>query len=156
MMSVKFEVAQHATGFPSRVLAREGGKHIYDVVANADTDNGNLVAVGDMIDIQNFAEAAVKKFEGKIVCKMPNGDWLVEVKDPGDACLVYTKPLTPYESPAALLSESAFYNKKGDIMRCYELAKGDNFQVNDAAFSGTPAKGKEIKSVAAKKMVVSA
>lgn len=154
MMSVQFTVADHATGYPSRVLAREGGKHIYDVVAGTDTDNGNLVAVGDMIDIQNFSEAAVKKFEGKVVCQMPNGDWLVEVKDPGDACLVYTEPLTSYESPAALRSEKAFYNKAGDIMRCYELAKGDNFQVNEAAFSAKPSKGAEIKSVAQKKLVI--
>lgn len=155
-MSVNFTVAQHATGYPSRVLAREGGKHIYDVVAGSDTDNGNLVAVGDMIDIQRFAQAAVTKFTGKIVCKMPNGDWLVEVKDPGDACLVYTKPLSPYEAPADLRSESAFYNKQGDTMRCYELAKGDSFQVNEAAFSATPSAGKNITGVTAKKMVVGA
>lgn len=154
MMSVNLNVAQHATGFPSAVLAREGGKHIYDVVAGSDTDNGNLVAVGDMVDIQRFAQAAVSKFTGKVVQKMPSGNWLVVVTDPGDACLVYTEPLTPYESPAALRNEAAFYNKQGDTMRCYELAKGDRFEVSAAGFSATPTPGKGITGVTAKKLTL--
>ena len=85
---------------------------------------------------------------------MPNGNWLVLVTNPGDACLVYQKPLTPYESPRELMSEKVMYNKQGDIVRAYGLHKHDRFEVSDEAFSGTPAVGAQIKSVSSKKMVI--
>lgn len=154
-MHVNWTVGEHATALPSNVLAQEYGAHIFNIKLSANCDNGNLVAAGDWDSFDVFRETAVTTFAGKIVQKMPNGNWLVLVTNPGDALLVYQKPLTPYESPKALLNESAFYNKAGDIVRAYELRKWDRFEVSDLAFDGTPTIGKAV-SVASKKLKVAA
>ena len=153
-MSINWSVDQHATALPSNVLAQDYGAHIFNIKLASNADNGNLVAAGDWEAYDVFDEAAVTTFEGKIVHKMPNGNWLVLVTDPGDALLVYQKPLTPYESPRELTEESAFFNKKDDIVRCYELRKWDRFEASDAAFTGTPAVGATISGVASKKMTI--
>lgn len=155
MMSIKFDVEEHAMGYPSNVLAQRNGEHMYSIKLTSNTDNGNLIAAGDWIDMDYFAEAAVTTFAGKIVKKMPNGNWLVLVTNPGDALFVYEEPFTPYESPKALLSEKVFFNKAGDKVRCYGLHKHDRIEVSTAGFSGTPAVNKTISSVSNKKMVVS-
>lgn len=154
-MSINWEYDKHATALPSNVLAQEYGAHIFNIKLNTDTDNGNLVAAGDWDSFDVFAEAAVTTFEGKVVEKMPNGNYLVLVTNPGDALLVYQKPLTPYESPREFMREEAFYNKEGDIVRCYELRKWDRFEASALAFSSEPEVGATISGVASKKMTVS-
>lgn len=153
-MNINMAVGEHATALPSNVLAQDYGAHIFNILLGSDADNGNLVAAGDWAEFDVFEEAAVTTFGGKIVQQMPNGNWLVLVTNPGDALLLYQKPLTPYESPKELTEESAMYNKEGDIVRCYELRKWDRFEVSDLAFDGTPAVGATISSVSNKKMVI--
>lgn len=155
-MSVKWAVDEHATALPSNVLAQDYGAHIFNIKLESDCDNGNLVAAGEWDSFDVFKEAAATTFEGKIVQQMPNGNYLVLVTDPGDALLVYQKPLTPYESPRELTKESAFYNAAGDIVRAYELRKWDRFEVSEAAFDGTPEVGKSVSGVSSKKLTVGA
>ena len=155
-MNVAWAVSKHATGLPSNVLAQDYGAHIFNILLGTDCDNGNLVAAGDWHSFDVFEEAAVTTFEGEIVQQMPNGNWLVLVKDPGDALLVYQKPLTPYESPKELMKEEAFFNAAGDIVRCYELRKWDRFEASAEAFNGDPEVGATISAVSNKKMTVSA
>lgn len=152
-MTVDITTGTHAKGYPSNVLAERSGEHMYSVRLSSNADNGNLIAIGDWIDWDVFAEAAVTTFEGKIVAKNPDGTWLVLVTNPGDACFVYTKPLSPYSEPS-LRSEKNMYNKAGDVARVYGLHKHDRISVSDAGFTGTPAVGASITSVAAKKMVI--
>lgn len=154
-MHINWSVGEHATALPSNVLAQEYGAHIFNIKLATNADNGNLVAAGDWADYDVFDEAAVTSFEGKVVQKMPNGNYLVLVNTPGDALLVYQKPLTPYESPKELTVESAFYNKAGDIVRCYELRKWDRFEASAEAFSEEPEIGATITGVSSKKMTVS-
>ena len=40
--------------------------------------------------------------------------------------------------------ESNFYNASGDIVRAYELYKGDIFELSAEGFTGTPVKGKTL------------
>lgn len=155
MMTVDFNVGVHATSYPSNLLAQRNGKHIYSIVADVDTDNGAIVAWKDWDGFDKFTAKDSTGFAGKIVQKNIDGTWLVLVTNPGDACLVYTKPLAPYETPKALKEEKAFYNKKDDVMRCYELAYGDRFAVSDEAFTGTPAVGSTV-SVTGRKLTVGA
>jgi hypothetical protein len=155
MMTADFNIGKHATSYPSNVLAQRSGKHIYSIEADVDTDNGAIVAWNEWLGFDKFSAKDSTGFAGKIVQKNVDGTWLVLVTDPGDACLVYTEPLTPYESPAELKLESAFYNKKGDVMRCYELAYGDRFAVSDDAFSGSPAVGSAV-SVTGRKLAAAA
>lgn len=154
-MSINQTVAQHATALPSNVLAQDYGAHIFNILLSTDADNGNLVAAGDWAEFDVFEEAAVTTFAGEVVQQMPNGNWLVLVTNPGDALLVYQKPLTPYESPRELLEEKSMYNKAGDIVRCYELRKWDRFEVSALAFSGAdPEVGATCSAVTNKKMVL--
>ena len=155
-MSINWSVDEHATALPSNVLAQNYAAHIFNILLGTAADNGNLVAAGTWESFDVFNEAEVTTFKGKIVQKMPNGNWLVLVSDPGDALLVYQKPLNPAESPRELTNESAFYNKAGDIVRCYELRKWDRFEVSAKAFDGEPAVGKSITGVSSKKMTIGA
>ena len=154
-MAIRYSVEKHAVCLPSNVLARDYGEHIFNVKIDTDTDNGNLVAIGNWIGLDQFAEAAVTEFEGEIVQKMSNGNWLVLVKKPGDATLVYQKPLIEEESPRKLTAESNFFNEAGSTIRTYGLKKFDRFEVSKEAFDGEPTVGAAIASVVDKKMVIS-
>lgn len=153
-MSINFKTDGHATGLPSNVLAQDYGAHIFNIKLSTDTDNGNLVAAGDWDSLDVFKEAEVTTFEGKIVQKMTDGNYLVLVTNPGDALFVYQKPLTPYETPKSLTNESAFYNVAGDTVRAYELRKWDRIEVSAGGFSGTPSVGATISGVSSKKMKI--
>ena len=159
-MHVNFAVTEHGIGYPANVLAQEYGEHILNVKLATDTDNGMLVAAdvaSAWPEFDVFDETAVTSFAGIVEQQMQDGTWLVCVTDPGDALFVYQKPLTPYESPRELTQEKAFYNKAGDIVRCYKLAKFDRIAVSAKNFSGDdPEVGATISSVSNKKMVVSA
>ena len=156
MMTSAFQItATHARALPSNVVAQRYGNHMPSVQIDTDTDNGNLIAVGDWVAWDYFAEAAVTSFTGKIIAQDKNGDWVVLVTNPGDAVFVYQKPLTPYESPEQLLSEKTMYNQAGDIVRTYVLTKFDRITVSTEGFTGNdPAVGATISGVTNKKMVV--
>ncbi len=155
MMTSAFTIAAtHARALPSNVVSQRYGNHMPSVLLSTDTDNGNLIAVGNWTGWDYFAEAAVTTFKGKIIAQDKNGDWVVLVTDPGDAVFVYQKPLTPYETPEELLNEKTMYNKAGDIVRTYILTKYDRITVSTEGFNGTPAVGKNITGVSAKKMTV--
>ena len=152
-MAIKYEIAKHAVAFPSKLLAQNGGKHIYNIELATDTDNGNLVARGAFIDLDSYEEAAVTEFAGVIQKKAANGNWYVEVTEPGDALLVYMQAFIAEEWTNKFKKEANFYNAAGEMVRGYELAVGDVFEVSAEGFTGTPEAGKTV-SVANKKLVV--
>lgn len=155
-MSIFYEIKRHATANPSNILAAEGGAHMYSVLLDTDTDNGNLVAIGDWLSLDLFAEAAVTEFTGKIVKKMGNGNYLVLVENPGNATFVYQVPVGAEDYNNTFKKESNLYNKAGDRVRTYGLVKHDRFEVSAAGFNGTPEVGKAITGVTNKKMDVEA
>lgn len=150
---IKYEIAKHAVAFPSKLLAQTYGKHIYNIELATDTDNGNLVSKGDFKDLDLYEEAAVTTFEGVIRKQAANGNWYVEVTDPGDALFVYMQTFIAEEWTNKFKKESNFYNAAGEVVRGYELAVGDVFEVSEEGFTGTPEAGKTV-TVAAKKLVV--
>lgn len=153
-MTVDMNTKSHATGFPADTLAQHYGAHILNVVAKTDTDNGNIVGVGAMASQNTYTEATPATFTGEIVGKTADGKWLVNVTAAENAGLVYTEPLTPYETPSVLTLEESLYNKAGDIMRVYMLAPYDRIAVSEDGFSATPAAGKKVTGVSAKKLTV--
>ena len=152
-MAIRYNIEKHAVAFPSKLLAQNGGKHIYNIELATDTDNGNLVKRGAFIDLDLYEEAAATTFEGKIQKQAANGNWYVEVVDPGDAYFVYMQPFIAEEWTNKFKAEKNFYNEAGDIVRAYQLCKHDVFEVSEKAFTGTPEAGSSV-SVADKKLVV--
>ena len=86
---IQMTIAKHAVAFPSKVLARDGGKHIYNIqlaeAASAYVDNGWFVARDTFIELDLYSAKAPTSFEGKVVGKAANGNFYVEVVTPGDA-----------------------------------------------------------------------
>lgn len=136
---IKYSIEKHAVAFPSKLVAQNGGEHIYNITLTSDTDNGNLVARGDFEDLDRYTEAAVTTFEGKIQKQAANGNWYVEVVDPGDALFVYMQAFIAEDWTNTWKKESNFYNAKGDVVRGYALHKGDVFEVSVEGFDGQPA-----------------
>lgn len=153
-MTIRYEIEKHAVAFPSKLLAQNGGKHIYNVVLSTDTDNGNLIARGEWDSLDLYKEAAVTTFEGVVREQAANGNWYVEVTDPGDALFVYQQPVIAEEWTNTFKKTSNFFNAAGDRVRSYELAVGDVFEVSAEGFSKVPTKGAKIQSVTDKKMVL--
>ena len=85
---------------------------------------------------------------------MGNGNYLVLVENPGDACFVYQVPVGTEEWTNTWKKESNLYNKAGDRVRVYGLVKHDRFEVSPEGFEGTPVVGAAITGVTNKKMVV--
>lgn len=157
IMAIKYDIGTHATANPSNVVSGGTyGGHMFNILLETDADNGNLVAVGDWVGLDLFAEADVTKFTGKIVEKMGNGNYLVLVEDPGDAVLVYSVPVGAEDWTNEWKKESNLYNEAGSRARAYELKKWDRFEVSAEGFNGTPKVGKAITGVADKKMTVEA
>lgn len=152
-MAIKYAIDEHAVAFPSKLVAQNGGEHIYNIELATDTDNGNLVAKGDFIDLDLYEEAAVTTFEGVIQKQAANGNWYVEVTDPGDALFVYMQAFIAEEWTNRFKAEKNFYNAAGEIVRGYALHEGDVFEVSALGFTGTPEAGKTV-SVTDKKLVV--
>ena len=152
-MAIKYSIEKHAVAFPSKLLAQNGGKHIYNIELATDTDNGNLVKRGSFIDLDLYEEEAATTFEGVIQKQAANGNWYVEVVNPGDSLFVYMQAFIAEEWTNKFKAESNFYNAAGDVVRGYELAVGDVFEVSAEGFTGTPEAGKTV-SVAGKKLVV--
>lgn len=140
-MAIKFAIEEHAIAFPSKLVAQNGGEHIYNIELTSDTDNGNIVAKGDFIDLDLYAEASVTEFEGVIQKQAANGNWYVEVVNPGDALFVYMQPFIAEEWTNTFKKESNFYNLAGETVRGYALHKGDVFEVSALGFEGDPADG---------------
>ena len=153
-MAIRYEIEKHAVAFPSKLLAQNGGKHIYNVVLSTDTDNGNLIARGEWDSLDLYKEAAVTTFEGVVREQAANGNWYVEVTDPGDALFVYQQPVIAEEWTNTFKKTSNFFNAAGDRVRSYELAVGDVFEVSAEGFSKVPTKGAKIQSVTDKKKVL--
>lgn len=153
-MSVKFAIDQHIVAYPSKVLARNGGRHIYNIQLSTDTDNGMFIGKGDFVELDLYKEATVATISAKVLGKAANGHYYVEILADTDALFVYQEPLIAEEYSKTFEKESNFYNAKGDVVRAYELAKGDVVEISADGFDGTPTAGATISAIAAKKLKI--
>lgn len=132
--------------------------NIWSVQAAADIDNGAIVARGDYVAPEYYAEAAASNsFAGKIIEKANNGMWRVLVTAAGDTDgLVLSVPLIYENWTTRMQEESNFFNKQGDLLRVYQLCVGDVFSVSAECFTTTPTDasiGKAV-SVSSKKLAI--
>ena len=150
-MAIKYTIESHAWGAPAKVLAAEGGKHIYNVLLSDDCDNTNFIARDEWLSLDLYSEKAATTFSGIVREKAANGNFYVEVVNPGDALFVYNVPIIEEEWTNSFKKESNFYNAAGDVVRAYELAVGDVLEISDAGFVATPTVGATV-SLSGKKL----
>ena len=140
---VQFSIAKHAVAFPSKVLARDGGKHIYNIqLAEASdkfVDNGWFVGKGDFIELDLYKAAAPTSFEGTVVGVAANGNFYVEVKSAENALFVYQVPMIEETYNNTFKKESNYTNAPTQVVRSYELAVGDILEISAEGFDGAVA-----------------
>ena len=150
-MAIKYAIESHAWGAPAKVLAAEGGKHIYNVLLSDDCDNTNFIARDEWLSLDLYSEKAATTFSGIVREQAANGNYYVEVVNPGDALFVYNVPIIEEEWTNSFKKESNFYNAAGDVVRAYELAVGDVLEISEAGFTATPTVGATV-SLSGKKL----
>ena len=137
---VQISIAKHAVAFPSKVLARDGGKHIYNIqLAEASgkfVDNGWFVGKGDFIELDLYKAAAPTSFEGTVVGVAANGNFYVEVKSAENALFVYQVPMIEETYSNTFKKESNYTNAPKQVVRTYELAVGDIVEISADGFDG--------------------
>lgn len=137
----------HNEAFPSKLLAANGGEHIYDILLTANHDNGVIVGRGAYIKLGTYEEAAAPNgFAGILREQAANGNWYVEVTTPAEALWILMPEISPY-GLKVLEDPKAWYNVAGDTVKGYELHKGDIFEMSDEGFSAAPTTAKIGKAV---------
>ena len=150
---IKYAIDQHAVAFPSKVLASNGGKHIYNITLTEDVDNGWFIGKKQAWEeLDRYEEAAPTSISGVVQGKAANGNYYVEITaEPVNAYFVYQVPMIEEEYNKAFQKESNFYNAgprtmtngvavPGDTVRAYELAVGDVIEISADGFSTEPSK----------------
>lgn len=160
---IQISIAKHAVAFPSKVLASNGGKHIYNIqLAEASdkfVDNGWFVGKGEFVELDLYKAVAPTTFEGKVVGVAANGNYYIEVVTPGDALFVYNVPMIEETYNNNFKKESNYTNAPKQVVRSYELATGDILEISAEGFDGAVAvkDGVELKAItgvtAAKRLV---
>lgn len=147
--------ATHAVVYPSKVLSTRHG-HIYNIVLNANTDNGAIIGRGAYVEYDQYREAtAPAAFAGVIRGRAANGNYEVEVTaiNPAqEALLVYETPIATRED-RDLRDEKLYYNEKDQVVEAMVLNIGDVFELSAEGFNNTPVVGKAV-SVVNKKLTV--
>ena len=137
---IQVNIAKHAVAFPSKVLASKGGKHIYNIqlteASDKFVDNGWFVGKGDFVELDLYKAAAPTTFDGKVVGIAANGNYYVEVVDPGDALFVYQVPMIEETYNNTFKKESNYTNAPTQVVRSYELAVGDIVEISADGFDG--------------------
>ena len=131
---ISYSIATFPIGFPTKVLAREGGKHIYNITLSEQTPNGVFVGKGAFQELDRYAEAAAGSVTGKIVGKAANGNFYVEITACDEGTLFVSQvPMIAEQWTNNFQKEENFVNANGDTVRAYQLAPGDIIELNMAA-----------------------
>ena len=146
---IQLSIAKHTVAFPSKVLASNGGKHIYNIqLAEASdkfVDNGWFVGKGDFVELDLYKAKAPTTFEGKVVGVAGNGNYYVEIVTPGDALFVYNVPMIEETYNNNFKKETNYTNAPTQVVRSYELAVGDIVEISADGFDGAVAVKDEVE-----------
>ena len=157
---IDIQKGSHVVSFPTKVASMMGQySHVYNIVLQADTDNGMLAGRGDYVSFDQYEQDTPSAdFAGRINEQAANGNWYVEVTElPADAevLYIYNAPVSEY-AERDLQAESLFYNKADEVAQGAVLCIGDVIELSENAFSGTPAAGAAVSfDSSAKKYTVS-
>ena len=106
-------INKHVVAESTNIQATYDAKHIFNVRAGADIDNGKVVNLDDMVWVDN------EYFT------------MVQPTSTSRVGLILSVPIGPDERPKAATYEHNFYNGKDEIMRVYDLLIGDKFTVSE-------------------------
>ncbi len=153
-MYVDITKGSHIKSFPNKVASMMGQYgHVYNIVLQADTDNGTLCSRGDYVSFDQYEQDAVAANAVEVTVRelMADGTWLVEVtKLPATEVLyVYNSPVSEYNE-REFQDEQLMYNKAGEVAQGATLILGDMFTLSANAFTGTIADGAVAKYTAGK------
>ena len=140
-MAIRYAIEKHATAFPSKVLAREGGRHILNITLTADHDNGEFVGKGNWLELDRYEEAVPTSVKGIVREQADNGEFYVEITEATNAYFIYQVPMIEEEYNRNFMKESNFFNKEGETVRCYDLAPLDIIAISEEGFNTTPSVG---------------
>lgn len=156
-MSFKYEWTEFPVAGVSKLLATNGGAHIYNITLSTDAFNGAIIGRGDWLSFDNYSETTPTSISAIVREQAANGNWYVEIVSASNALFVYNPPVVEAEWDKDASAEKHFYLKAGvDVARAHELCPGDIVEVSANGFQGTPSKGATISSVYGKKMVIGA
>ena len=139
-MAIRYAIESHAWGAPAKVKSAIAG-HIYNIQISEDYDNTNFLAKNDYLSFDLYSDKAATGFSGIVREQAANGNYYVEVVDPGDALFVYNVPIIEEDFTNNFKKESNFFNAEGDVVRAYELAVGDILEISEAGFTAAPTVG---------------
>lgn len=149
-MAISMTITKHAYAFQSKLLAGNGGEHIYNLLLSADRDNGVIRGKGSWVEYDVYAEAnAPTAFAGIIQAQAANGNYYVEVTNAADALIVIEVPEIAEDYDSRFTDKRNFYNKKGKVVRAYALHKGDIFELSAEGFTTAPTSASIGKAVSA-------
>ena len=106
-------VDKHIICESTNLRATYDGKHIFNVKASANIDNGKVVDLDKMVYETNEYYT------------------MVEPTATSRVGLIISVPIGPDEQPKAATYEYNFYNGEGEIMRVYDLMAGDRFTISE-------------------------
>ena len=149
-MAIAYTIESHAWGAPAKVKSAIAG-HIYNVQIDEPYDNTNFLSRDEWISLDLYSAKAATTFSGIVREQAANGNYYVEVVNPGDALFVYNVPIIEEEWTNSFKKESNFYNAAGDVVRAYELAVGDILEISEAGFTAKPTVGATV-SLSGKKL----
>ena len=106
------DVDKHIVCESTNLAATNYARHIYNVKAGANIDNGKLVNLDDAAWVENEYYTMV-------------------APTAASRCgLIISVPIGYDESPAKVTQPCYFYNAKDEIMRVYDLIRGDKFTIS--------------------------
>ena len=111
-MAIKYNFTKFPTAFPSKVIARDGGAHMFSLKHDDDLWNGAVVAKGDYEALDLYKAKDAVKVNAKVVDMAANGNYYVEILEDQaatDALIVYNPPVIEEEYNKSFLLESNFY-----------------------------------------------
>lgn len=147
-MAINITVAEHNVAFPTKVKSGICG-HVFNCYIGTDMDNGVLVGIDGWKDYDRYTVTNCPQgFAGVIRQQAKNGNWYVEVTNPGTSApaIFIHQPVVIDGAPSKKYEdEKYFYNKSGSTVKGYELSKYDIIEESATIFNGAdPAAGKTV------------
>ena len=144
-MAIDITKGRHVVSFPNKVASMLGaGTHVYNIVLQANTDNGALAGRGTYVSYDQYEQDTPSNSWAGVVRDI-HADGTFEVETTAlpageEVLYIYNAPVSEY-GERDLQDESLFFNKAGEVAQGAVLSLGDVFTISAIGFQGTPSVG---------------